>query len=160
MKIRLIADFSYGMGISVEEQFALLVNLLWGKCIQNLNNTLGETEQSKFTNNDYYYLYVIESLGEPNFSAISEELHLTKPGVTAIVRKLCNMGLVTKKQSEEDRRVYFVTLTEKGKDILNGDREVYRHVTEAISYFCKDEKEKEFVQNMLVMLIEKMGGKE
>lgn len=42
----------------MEEQFALLVNLLWGECIQNLSKTLGETEQSKFTNNDYYYLYV------------------------------------------------------------------------------------------------------
>ena len=45
---------------------------------------MDETEQSKFTNNDYYYLYVIEELGEPNFSAIAEALNLTKPGVTAI----------------------------------------------------------------------------
>ena len=144
----------------MEEQFALLVNLLWGKCIQNLNNTLGETEQNKFTNNDYYYLYVIESLGEPNFSAIAEALNLTRPGVTAIVRKLCNMGLVCKMQSEEDKRVFFVSLTEKGRDILNGDREVYRNVTKEISAFCKSKQEEEFVQNMLEMLINKFSDRE
>ena len=144
----------------MEEQFALLVNLLWGKCIQNLNKTLGETEQSKFTNNDYYYLYVIESLEEPNFSAISEALHLTRPGVTAIVKKLCNMGLVSKNQSKQDKRVYFVSLTKKGKDILNGDREVYRNVTKEISDFCKNKEEQEFIQNMLGMLVQKLGEKE
>lgn len=144
----------------MEEQFALLVNILWGKCIQNLNNTLGETEQNKFTNNDYYYLYVIESLGEPNFSAIAESLNLTRPGVTAIVKKLCNMGLVSKRQSEEDKRIYFVSLTQKGKDILNGDRKVYSAVTKEIEAFCKSEEEQRFVQNMLERLVQKFGDKE
>ena len=137
----------------MEETFALLVNLLWGECISNLSKTLGETEQSKFTNNDYYYLYVIDSLGEPNFSAIAEALSLTKPGVTAIVRKLCNMGLVMKCQSKEDKRVYFVALTKKGKDILNGDRAVYRRVTEEIASLCKTEEEQQFIENLLQKLV-------
>lgn len=137
----------------MEETFALLVNLLWGECIRNLSKTLGETEQSKFTNNDYYYLYVIDSLGEPNFSAIAEALSLTKPGVTAIVRKLCNMGLVMKRQSREDKRVYFVALTKKGKDILNGDRAVYRRVTEEIASLCKTEEEQQFIENLLQKLV-------
>ena len=137
----------------MEETFALLVNLLWGECIRNLSKTLGETEQSKFTNNDYYYLYVIDSLGEPNFSAIAEALSLTKPGVTAIVRKLCNMGLVMKCQSKEDKRVYFVSLTKKGKDILNGDRAVYRRVTEEIASLCKTEEEQQFIENLLQKLV-------
>ena len=137
----------------MEEQFARLVNLLWGECIQNLSSVLDETEQSKFTNNDYYYLYVIEELGEPNFSAIAEALNLTKPGVTAIVRKLCNMGLVEKRQSEADKRVYYVSLTQKGKDILNGDRAVYKRVTEAISSFCKTKEEEQFMENIIVITI-------
>lgn len=144
----------------MEEQFAQLVNLLWGECIRNLKNTLEEKEQSKFTNNDYYYLYVIEALGEPNFSAIADALNLTKPGVTAIVRKLHSMGLVVKKQSEADKRVYFVSLTQKGKDILNGDRQVYKQVTEAISSFCKTEEEQQFVENLLQLLVKKMETKQ
>ena len=140
----------------MEEQFAQLVNLLWGECIRNLKNTLEEKEQSKFTNNDYYYLYVIESLGEPNFSTIAEALNLTKPGVTAIVRKLHNMGLVVKQQSDTDKRVYFVSLTQKGKDILNGDRKVYKNVTEAISSFCQTKEQQQFVENLLQMLVKKM----
>ena len=144
----------------MEEQFARLVNLLWGECIQNLSSILDESEQSKFTNNDYYYLYVIEELGEPNFSAIAQALNLTKPGVTAIVRKLCNMGLVEKRQSETDKRVYYVSLTQKGKDILNGDRAVYKRVTESISSFCKTKEEEQFMENIIGMLVHKLEKKE
>lgn len=139
----------------MEEQFAVLVNLLWRECIRNLSKTLGETEQSKFSNNDYYYLTVIEAAGEPNFSELAEALSLTKPGVTAIIRKLSNMGLVEKKQSQKDKRVYFVALTQNGKDILNGDRAVYRRVTEEIDAFCKTDEERQFVEDMLHMLVER-----
>lgn len=137
----------------MEETFAQLVNFLWGECIGNLSKILGEAEQGKFTNNDYYYLYLIDSLGEPNLSTIAEALALTKPGVTSIVQKLCNMGLVMKRQSNEDKRVHFVSLTQKGKDILNGDRSVYKTVTEEISSLCKTEQEQQFINNMLKQLI-------
>lgn len=140
----------------MEEQFALLVNLLWGECIRNLNKTLGETEQNKFTNNDYYYLYVIESLGEPNFSTLADALKLTRPGVTAIVRKLCGMGLVEKRQSEEDKRIFFLSLTDKGKNILNGDREVYRNVTETMISLCKSEEEQQLIERILSQLVIKI----
>lgn len=140
----------------MEEQFARLVNLLWRKCIENLGIVMEETEQSRFTNNDYYYLCVIEALGEPNFSTIAETLNLTRPGVTALVRKLCNMGLVEKHQSEKDKRVYYVSLTQKGKDILNGDREVYRRVTQAIVDFCKTEEERQFMESAIAMLVDKL----
>lgn len=74
---------------------------------------------------------------------------------------ICNSGtLVCKKQSEQDKRVYFVSLTQKGKDILNGDREVYRNVTREITAFCKNEKEQKFMQDLLEMLVEKLAEKE
>ena len=63
--------------------------------------------------------------GEPNFSELAEALSLTKPGVTAIIRKLSNMGLVEKKQSQKDKRVYFVALTQKGKE--HAEEKIKRH---------------------------------
>lgn len=65
------------------------------------------------------------------------------------------MGLVEKKQSQKDKRVYFVALTQKGKDILNGDRAVYRRVTEEIDAFCKTDEERKFAEDMLQMLVER-----
>lgn len=143
----------------MEEKFAALVNLLWEECIRNLNSILTEEEANKFSNNDYYYLLVIHSLQRPNFSQIAEKLSVTKPAVSAIIRKLINMKLVEKVQSTEDKRIYYVELTTKGKSILQGDKAVYRWVTDTMKDIAADEKEFIIVEHIISVLVEKLEKK-
>ncbi|OPJ65236.1 MarR family transcriptional regulator [Clostridium oryzae] len=140
----------------MENNFSTLVNLLWEECIRNLNSTLTEEEVNKFSNNDYYYLLVIHSLQKPNFSQIAEKLALTKPAVSAIIRKLISMNLVEKLQSTEDKRIYYVELTEKGKSILSGDMAVYKWVTDTIKSIVKDENELIVVERIISKLVESL----
>lgn len=147
------------MEIQMEEKFSNLVNLLWEECIRNLNSTLTEEEVNKFSNNDYYYLLVIHSLQKPNFSQIAEKLSLTKPAVSAIVRKLINMKLVEKQQSTEDKRIYNVVLTTKGRSILQGDKAVYKWVTDTIKDNVKSEKELIIIEHIISVLVEELGKK-
>lgn len=143
----------------MEDSFSTLVNLLWEECIRNLNSTLTEEEVNKFSNNDYYYLLVIHSLKRPNFSQIAEKLSLTKPAVSAIIRKLINMNLVEKLQSTEDKRIYYVELTEKGKSILSGDMAVYKWVTDTIKNIVRNENEFMVVQRIISELVERLKDK-
>jgi DNA-binding MarR family transcriptional regulator len=143
----------------MEEKFSALVNLLWEECIQNLNSLLEQEEINKFSNNDYYYLLIIQSLQKPNFSQIAEKLSLTKPAVSAIIRKLLSMQLVDKVQSEEDRRIYYIELTEKGKGILQGDRSIYKWVTDTIAAIAADEKELEIVERIISKLVDRLEDK-
>lgn len=143
----------------MEESFSSLVNLLWEECIRNLNSTLTEEEINKFSNNDYYYLLAIYSLQKPNFSQIAEKLSLTKPAVSAIIRKLSNMKLVEKVQSKEDKRIYYVELTEKGKGILSGDMAVYKWVTDTIKNIAEDDQELVIVERIISKLVEKLKEK-
>jgi DNA-binding MarR family transcriptional regulator len=143
----------------MEDNFSKLVNLLWEECIRNLNEHLSESETVKFSNNDYYYLLVINSLHRPNFTQISESLSLTKPAVSAIIRKLSNMELVYKVQSKEDKRVFYVELSDKGKQILNGDREIYKWVTDSITDIAKDERELQSVGKVMQELVTRLERK-
>lgn len=143
----------------MEDKFASLVNLLWEECIRNLNETLTEDEANKFSNNDYYYLLVIQSLQRPNFSQIAERLSVTKPAVSAIIRKLIQMNLVEKLQSKEDKRIYYVELTEKGTHILQGDKAVYKWVTDTIRNIAADDKEYAIVEHIIYELVNKLEGK-
>lgn len=143
----------------MEENFSALVNLLWEECVQNLNSTLTEEEINKFSNNDYYYLLIIHSLQRPNFSQIAEKLSLTKPAVSAIIRKLTNMNLTKKLQSQQDKRIYYVELTEKGKSILSGDMAVYKWVTDTIKNIVKDDNELTIVNRIISELVEKLKEK-
>ena len=47
-------------------------------------------------------------------SDISEMLDVTRPGITAVLRELTEMGYVTKSRDDVDSRVVYVALTEKG----------------------------------------------
>jgi DNA-binding MarR family transcriptional regulator len=143
----------------MEENFSNLVNLLWQECIQNLNNILSESETSRFSNNDYYYLLVIHSLQSPNFTQIAERLSVTKPAVSAIIRKLSNMNLVYKVQSTEDKRVFYVELSQKGKQILNGDREIYKWITDSISEIASDERELRLIEKVVLELVTRLEQK-
>jgi DNA-binding MarR family transcriptional regulator len=138
----------------MEEQFSALVNLLWEECIRSLNSILTEEEVNKFSNNDYYYLLVIHSLQKPNFSQIAEKLSLTKPAVSAMVKKLMNMNLVEKVQSTEDKRIYYVELTNKGRGILQCDQAVYRWVTDTVKDIARDEKELILIQHIISELVD------
>lgn len=143
----------------MENNFAKLVNLLWEECIRNLNATLTDGEANKFSNNDYYYLLVIQSLQRPNFSQIAEKLSLTKPAVSAIVRKLMQLNLVDKVQSAQDKRIFYVELTEKGRRILQGDRVVYRWVTDTIKNIAANEQEVQIVERIISVLVKELENK-
>ncbi|WP_024837513.1 MULTISPECIES: MarR family winged helix-turn-helix transcriptional regulator [Clostridia] len=140
----------------MQEKLSALVNMLWQECIRNLNTVMKEDEINKFSNNDYYYLMVIHSLQMPNLTQIAEALSLTKPAVSVIIRKLLNLDLIKKMQSEEDKRVFYVELSKKGKSILQGDQAVYQWVSDTMEEIAEDEKELEVMDRMISKLVEKL----
>lgn len=140
----------------MQEKLSALVNMLWQECIRNLNTVMKEDEINKFSNNDYYYLMVIHSLQMPNLTQIAEALSLTKPAVSVIIRKLLNLDLIKKMQSEEDKRVFYVELSKKGKSILQGDQAVYQWVSDTMEEIAEDEKELEVMDCMISKLVKKL----
>lgn len=140
----------------MQEKLSALVNMLWQECIRNLNTVMKGDEINKFSNNDYYYLMVIHSLQMPNLTQIAEALSLTKPAVSVIIRKLLNLDLIKKMQSEEDKRVFYVELSKKGKSILQGDQAVYQWVSDTMEEIAEDEKELEVMDRMISKLVKKL----
>lgn len=65
-----------------------------------------------------YLLADISLRGECTVTDIANHLEITLSAVTSLVDKLCAAELVTRLRSEEDRRVVFLKLTEKGEKVL------------------------------------------
>lgn len=64
-------------------------------------------------------------------SDISEMLDVTRPGITAVVRDLAEMGYVSKERDTVDNRIVYVSLTQSGW-------ELYRtYVEEGHAYLAK-----------------------
>ena len=99
--------------------------------IEMLSHLLGELEAKAFEQEGFselslrqmLYLDAVTRMENPTFSDLAKKLNVSKPSVTAIVKKLIRMGYVKKEQSAEDKRVFHIELTSKGKkfDEIHGD---------------------------------------
>ncbi|HAR63040.1 MAG: hypothetical protein DKM50_01450 [Candidatus Margulisiibacteriota bacterium] len=77
---------------------------------------------SDITFNQWHYLEAIGNMEYPTFTTLSEKLGVTKPSTTAIVSKLIKMGYIFKQQSLVDKRVFYLYLTDKAKEILESEK--------------------------------------
>jgi DNA-binding MarR family transcriptional regulator len=138
----------------IENNIALIANYFWKESINNITNTLSEAEISNFNMNDYYYLTSIYQLGAPKLGELATKLNLTKPAISALVKRLEKNELIVKTQSKEDKRVYFVSLTDKAIKIIEGDNKLYASLSNVFSDFLTDE-EMEIVDNLLQKVVDK-----
>lgn len=59
-------------------------------------------------------IYELDQKGKVRGSDVAGALHQTKPSIT---RALCAMGWITKEDSVTDKRVVYIVLTDKGREI-------------------------------------------
>lgn len=89
-------------------------NSLGQECNLEISDNL---EMSELQINQLHYLKVIDRTVDMSFGKFAEILKVTKPSVTEIVNKLIRLGVAEKTQCTQDKRIYYIKLTEKGRNI-------------------------------------------
>jgi DNA-binding MarR family transcriptional regulator len=79
-----------------------------------------------------HYLETISELGNPNLTELAEAMRLTKPTVTVLVDKLIEKELVSKVQSDADRRSTHLHLTLRGNLINQMHEYAHKRMAEEI----------------------------
>lgn len=112
----------------INDLLVRLVNDIWlleGKAII--------TEEFKdLTNND---MHVIEAVGlgeGNNMSTLARKLNVTVGTLTTAMNGLVKKNYVIRKRSEKDRRVVYVSLTERGIAAYKHHEEYHRLMTNAV----------------------------
>jgi DNA-binding MarR family transcriptional regulator len=80
-----------------------------------LHRTDAVTTQAGLTQQRYDLLLMIASAGEVRVTELCELLHLQQTAVTELVRRSEEAGLVTRRSSADDGRVWLLRLTAEGK---------------------------------------------
>ncbi|MGE3800381.1 MAG: MarR family winged helix-turn-helix transcriptional regulator [Candidatus Kapaibacterium sp.] len=97
-------------------------------------------------------LSILGASGACRMGEISEHLGVGQSAVTPIVDRLESQELVQRKRSDQDRRVWLVELTEKGKEVVAGEDEIYQQVaTEMLAPLKAAERD------MLIKLLQRVG---
>ena len=90
------------------------------------------SEYRDITNNDMHVIQAV-GLGKPkNMSAIAKALSVTVGTLTIAMNSLVKKGYVHRERGKEDRRVVYISLSEKGKRAYQHHEDFHRHMIDEI----------------------------
>ena len=108
-------------------------------------------EYEDITNND---MHIIEAVGidEPrNMSDIAKRLGVTVGTLTTNMNGLDKKGYITRRRSDKDKRVVYITLTERGKKAFFHHRDFHKNMIKSVVVGLDDD-EKRLLYRCLIKL--------
>lgn len=116
-----------------------------GQCSHNLIN---ELNMSELTFRQIEYIKEIKKYESITISKLSDILDLSKPTITQMMQRFIKLDCVYKEQCNKDRRVQYIHLTDRGKNIAEfEDLTIKKLIQKIISNI--DEKEIDILINIL-----------
>lgn len=106
----------------------------------NLFNQIWDLEEKaiivdEFEDISSNHMHIIEAIGlgvESTMSAVAKKLGITAGSLTTSVNNLVNKKYVLRLRSQSDRRVVYISLTEKGGRAFRHHEDFHKKMTEAV----------------------------
>ena len=109
----------------------------------NLFNEIWELEKEAIITEEFKDMHIIEAIGlsgENTMSSVAKKLKITAGSLTTAVNALVRKAYVKRERSEEDRRVVYIALTEKGEKAFYHHEQFHRQMTNAVIEKLDDEE--------------------
>lgn len=86
-------------------------------------------------------LFCLKRHGKLMQSQLVQETNASKEAMSVSVKRLLKNGMVKKTQDLQDRRVYWITLTDKGNEVIQYCQQVYWETNQRmLQYFSLEER--------------------
>ncbi|MFB3161813.1 MarR family transcriptional regulator [Neobacillus sp. 179-J 1A1 HS] len=79
--------------------------------------------EEDLTIDQHYIIGYIQKSEECTSTELAEAFEVNKSAITAIINRLADRGLIERTRDENDRRVVYLTLSEKGKELIQKTQE-------------------------------------
>lgn len=88
------------------------------------------------THDQHYILRYINRVSSCTSTELAEVFEVNKSAITAIITRLWEKGLIQRTRDENDRRIVYLSLSDKGKEFFDQTEErIHDLVTEFITQF-------------------------
>lgn len=105
-------------------------------------------EFKDISNNDMHIIEAV-GLGDPmNMSSIAKKLSVTMGTLTTSMNSLVKKGYVLRKRSEADRRVVYISLSEKGRRAHVQHEAFHREMIEAVVEGMEGQEKEILIQSL------------
>jgi DNA-binding MarR family transcriptional regulator len=125
--------------------------------LKKLNREAGESSGfSRLTISQLQYIDAISALEAPTITEIAARLKISKASATTGVNKLIQLGYATKIRSSQDRRVYHVSLTTAGEQLIRAKHQAVKAYGDFILGALTEDEARQFEATLtkLVQLFE------
>lgn len=95
------------------------------------------------TNDQHYTLRYIHHSENCTSTELAEVFDVKKSAITAIITRLFEKGLIERTRDEKDRRVVYLTLSEKGRELFS---ETEERISKLVESFIKKFDQQEIEQ--------------
>lgn len=102
------------------------VAAMFGTFIKNITSDFNKNS-SDLNITQYKLLYHLDKEGSQNVSDLAKSVHITNAAVTTITDQLLADDYITKDRSKTDRRVVNITITDKGRNIVNNMKKEHQN---------------------------------
>lgn len=114
--------------------------------MRKFQTQLRSGDLKEYTLRQLYYIELIDKNEGISVSQISKALDVKKSTVSIAINQLINLGIVTKIQSDTDKRFYFLQLTPKGKDIMKLHKQIHEDTIKKILKILNPEEVESFIK--------------
>ena len=112
----------------------------------NFQNQVLSGDLKGFTLRQLYYIELINKHENIRVSEIAKMLDVKKSTVSVAINQLIDQGIVTKIQSINDKRFYFLQLTPKGENIIKIHMQVHKNAIKKILNVLNEEEVENFIK--------------
>jgi DNA-binding MarR family transcriptional regulator len=97
------------------------------------------------TNDQHYILRYIHQSGECTSSKLAEAFEVNKSAITATINRMVDRGLIQRTRDDNDRRVVYLTLSDKGNELYQNAHEKVQLLVESIITQFEETEIKTFI---------------
>ena len=108
-----VDEISYHKAMDMMEEFRLIMKRFHKK------------SDAPYRKPEFQAILFLSCKGKITMQELGEELHVTKPRVTALVSELLEKGFVIQSTDEKDKRKKYLSLSEKGVECIELHRKAY-----------------------------------
>ena len=121
------------------------------KFMDNFNKINKLKSEKNISNSEENYLNIIFNLKKITLSKFAEQAKITKPAATQIINKYIDKGYVTKKVSNDDKRVCYIELTENLKKYFEDSyKKLNKFYNDCLDFLTEDEFKQ--LNNLLIKI--------
>jgi DNA-binding MarR family transcriptional regulator len=98
------------------------------------------------TTDQHYTLRYIKRANGCTSSELAEAFDVQKSAITAIITRLVDKGLIQRTRDEKDRRIVYLTLTEKGNNLFDESEQRIHNLVESFITKFNDKEINSFIE--------------